>query len=172
MNNQTSQVDDLRLVATPSAVNVAEMFVRFSLMEWSLRPLVAQATQVGRHLVAAVVDNANAGSGVAGFLTVRLRLQGDGLVIEIEDEQVATRPVVSPEIAGARIGVVPTAYGTRLWCELPLPNNMTAKSVPLPRREQRRSPAAEALADEPVGVDPQVMQRILSALGGPQDFRM
>ena len=42
MNNQTSQVDDLRLVATPSAVNVAEMFVRFSLMEWSLRPLVPQ----------------------------------------------------------------------------------------------------------------------------------
>ena len=28
MNNQTSQVDDLRLVATPSAVNVAEMFAR------------------------------------------------------------------------------------------------------------------------------------------------
>jgi len=169
LNNQTSQVDDLRLVATPSAVNVAEMFVRFSLMEWSLRPLVPQATQVGRHMVAAVVDNA--GPGLAGFLTVRLRLQGDGLVVEVEDEQVATRPVVSPEVAGARIGVVPTAYGTRMWSELPLPNNMNAKSVPLPRREQRRSPAAEALADEPLGVDPQVMQRILSALGGPQDFR-
>jgi hypothetical protein len=164
VNDNTSQVDDLRLVATPSAVNVAEMFVRFSLLEWSLRPLVDQATQVTRHMVAAVVDNA--APGHAGFMTVRMRLCGDGLVIEVEDERVATRPRVAPEVARTRIGVVPTAYGTRLWSELPLPLGMNASSVPLPRREQRRSPAAEALADEPVGVDPQVMRRILSALGG------
>ena len=80
---------------------------------------VRQATQVGRHLVAAVVENA--GPGVAGFLTVRLRMQGDGLVVEVEDERVATRPRFAPEVAGAHIGVVPTAYDTRLWSELPLP---------------------------------------------------
>jgi hypothetical protein len=137
VNAHTAQMDDLVLVALPSAVNCAELFVRFALTEWSLRGLLDEATHAARQLVNAAVVNADPRS--PGFLTVRLRLEGDRLVIEVDDGRLA-------------------------WHELPLPTGMSAAAVRLPRREQRRSPAAERLGDEPSEVDPQVIQRIFTAL--------
>src|SRR5579885_2638595 len=49
VNVHTTQIDDLQLIALPSAVNCAEMFVRFTVTEWSLRPLADEATFVARH---------------------------------------------------------------------------------------------------------------------------
>ncbi|WP_309110650.1 ATP-binding protein [Saccharothrix sp.] len=163
MNARTEQVDDIRLVALPTAVNVADMFVRFSLGEWRLRSMQDEASQTARRLVAAAVDVAD--PRVPGFLLVRLRLSGSSLVVEVEGNRVA----LPPELAGARAGLVDLTAGGRLaWCELTLPSGMNASSVPLPRREPRRSPAAEALGDEPE-VDPEVIQRILYGLGGAMD---
>ncbi|HEY8371988.1 MAG TPA: ATP-binding protein [Pseudonocardiaceae bacterium] len=163
MNDQTAQVDDLRLAALPNAVNCTELFVRFALAEWSLRPLQDEAIQVACHLVSAAVEHADPKS--PGFLTVRLRLRGDCLVIEVEDEQGLALGGVPDSLEGRRTGTVPLNNGGKLlWCELPLPQGMSASSVPLPRREPRKSPVAEQYADEPVGVDPEVMERIISAL--------
>ncbi|ACU36210.1 ATP-binding protein [Actinosynnema pretiosum subsp. pretiosum] len=160
MNAKTEQVDDIRLVALPTAVNVAEMFVRFSLSEWRLSAMQDEAGQTARRLVAAAVEVAD--QSQPGFLLVRLRLTGQHLAVELEADRVA----MPPELAGSRAGLVDLTVGGRLaWCELGLPSGMNASSVPLPRREPRRSPAAERLGDEP-DVDPAVIQRILHGLGG------
>ncbi|MGH3427255.1 MAG: hypothetical protein ACRDQZ_06765, partial [Mycobacteriales bacterium] len=56
-----------------------------------------------------------------------------------------------------------------VWCELPLPAGTSATAVPLPRRERRRSPEAERLADQPDEVDPQLINRILLSLNRPAE---
>ncbi|KAA2258029.1 ATP-binding protein [Solihabitans fulvus] len=167
MDSHTAQVDDLRLVALPNAVSCADMFVRFSLAEWSLRLMQDEAIYVTCHLVAAVVDHSD--PRAPGFITVRLRLRGDCLVIEVEDDH-PSPTIPSPVLNGRRAGVLPVrGRGTLVWCELPLPAHLTAAAVPLPQREPRRSPAAEAerLAGEPTGVDPAIMERILYGLSRP-----
>ncbi|RKT55877.1 ATP-binding protein [Saccharothrix australiensis] len=165
MNAQTEQVDDLRLVALPTAVNVADLFVRFSLGEWRLRSMQDEAAQTARRLVGAAVDVAD--RRLPHLLLVRLRLSGSHLVVEVEGNRVA----LPPELAGGRAGLVDLTAGGRLaWCELTLPSGMNASAVPLPRREPRRSPAAEQLGDEP-DVDPELIQRILYGLGGAAERR-
>ena len=165
MIGQTTQVDDLRLVAAPSAVNCAEMFVRFSLIEWSLRPLAGEATRILKHLVAASI--AGATKAAPRFLTVRLRLHGDALVIEVDDD----RPGEPPELPGAQINAVTLPGGTRnMWSELPLPSGMSAAAVPLPQRTNRnvsRLPtrAVEQTSEHPrVDPDSQILQRVLHGL--------
>lgn len=165
MDAETAQVDDLRLVALPSAVNCAELFARFALAEWHLRPMAEDASDVARELVSASVRRAT--PKAPELLTLRLRLRGDALVTEVEDRTPGQPPVVPPALSHLRSGALRLDDGRTnlVWCELPLPTGIAASSVPLPRRERRRSPAAEQLADEPVGVDPEVMERILYGLG-------
>lgn len=164
VNAQTAQVDDLQLIALPSAVNCTDLFVRFTLAEWSLRSLEGHAGGVASQLVAATVEGAD--SNKPGFITVRLRLRGDCLVIEIEDDQQGPE-AEAPTITGARTGVEPLdGRGKRLWCELELPGGVNASAVPLPQRERKRSPAAERLNDDTEEVDHEVMQRLLAGLGG------
>ena len=175
MNPHTTQVDDLQLIALPSAVNCADLFVRFSLTEWSLELMRDEAITVTTALVNAAVESADSRS--PGMITVRLRLRGDALVVEIEDENPVPPDLV--RLVGSRSsGVVSrgTNGGKLVWCELPLPGGQKASAVPLPRRERRRSPAAEALANEPAEVDPKVMERVLYALNhvpetDPRDLR-
>ncbi|MEU6133001.1 ATP-binding protein [Saccharopolyspora sp. NPDC047091] len=163
MNADTAQVDDLRLIALPTAMNCTDIFVRFTLSEWSLRPLADEAAQTTLSMVDAAVQASDPKS--PGFLTIRLRLRGDCLVIEVEDETRGHAPATLQALEGKRTGVEPLrGVGNRRWCELGLPPGMSASAVPLPRREKRRSPAAEALGDEPEELDPQVMQRLLSGL--------
>lgn len=160
---QTTQVDDLRLVALPSAVNCAEMFVRFALSEWSLRPLVPEATRITRHLVKASVAGANAAA--PRFLTVRLRLHGDALVIELDDD-LRGEP---PELPGAQINAV-TLPGSRrnIWSELPLPTGMSAAAVPLPQRAPNRPAPVEQTAEQPdLDGDSQILKRVLYGLNRP-----
>ncbi|WP_158890328.1 ATP-binding protein [Amycolatopsis anabasis] len=162
MNSQTAQVDDLRLVAMPNAVNCASMFVRFTLAEWSLRSLVPEVTTVTCGLVSAVVDAAD--PAAPSFLTVRLQVRGDRLVVEVEDDQ-PPRPSATAPVAGHHGGVVPLEGGGKyVWCELPLPEGMTAAGVALPRREARRSLVTEQMAGEKVEVEPEVVRRILAGL--------
>lgn len=162
MNPHTTQVDDLQLVALPSAVNCADLFVRFSLTEWSLKSMRDEALTVTTSLVRAAVESADPRS--PGMITVRLRLRGDALVVEIEDQN-PTPPDLQRLVGSRRSGVARGTEGVKLvWCELPLPGGQNASAVPLPRRERRKSPAAEALANEPAEVDPQVMERVLYAL--------
>lgn len=160
MIGQTTQVDDLRLVALPSAVNCAEMFVRFALAEWRLRELITEATRITRHLVSASVDGSRSAS--PRFLTVRLRLHGDALVIELDDD-LRGEP---PELPGAQINAV-TLPGARrnVWSELPLPTGMSADAVPLPQRAPQRTPVVEHTAEQPrLDADSQILQRVLYGL--------
>ena len=162
MNTQTAQMDDLRLIALPSAVNCADLFARFTLTEWALRPLLEEACEVARELVTSAVANADAHA--PGFLIVRLQLRGDNLLIEVEDQEYTT-PSLTAAMTGKDSGVRQrNGRGNVLWCQLGLPTGLTASSVPLPRRERRRSPAAEALGDQPDEMDPQFMERILYGL--------
>jgi hypothetical protein len=156
---QTTQVDDLRLVALPSAVGCAEMFVRFALAEWSLRPLIDEATLVTRHMVKSSVAGASASR--PRFLTVRLRLHGDCLVIELDDDQ----PGELPELEGWTISAVSLEDGRRnVWCELPLPTGLSAAAVPLPQRAPGRTPAAEYPPETNADADSQILQRVLYGL--------
>ncbi|MTD58560.1 hypothetical protein [Amycolatopsis pithecellobii] len=161
MIGQTTQVDDLRLVALPSAVSCAEMFVRFALAEWRLRELITEAIRITRHLVSSSVDGSPTDS--PRFLTIRLRLHGDALVIELDDD-VRGEP---PELPGAQINSV-TLPGARrnVWSELPLPTGMSAEAVPLPQRARNRAAAtAEFPAEQPpVDADSQILQRVLYGL--------
>lgn len=160
VNAQTAQVDDITLIALPTAVNCADMFVRFTLGEWRLRNLMDETSNVACALVEAAIECAD--PNTSRLITLRLRLSGEYLVIELEAARF-TMPPTSPDL---RTGELPLGGGAKLiWCELPLPTGVKANAVPLPRREPRRSPAAEALGDEP-DVDPELIQRILFGLGG------
>ncbi|GLZ39042.1 ATP-binding protein [Actinokineospora sp. NBRC 105648] len=169
MNNRTEQMDDLQLVALPTAVGCTEMFVRFSLTEWKLRPMRDAAAEVARQLAQAVVGAVDQGS--AGMLNARVRLTGVELIIEIETPRVVRVPVV-PD--GPRVGV--TELGAArylLWASLPLPGGMDASAVPLPRRQRRPSPAAaiEAARDPLPEDHNDVMQRILYSLADRPENR-
>ncbi len=164
MNSETRQVDDLKLVALPSAVNCTEIFVRFTLAEWSLTALIDEVLDAATRLVNTMVEDRDTKS--PGLLSVRLRLHGDAMVIELEGTYLARPPAQAPELDNARTGVVPRQDGvTHLWCELALPEGLRGTEVPLPRRDPKKS-TAPAADDEPADMDPQLMQRILSSLGG------
>lgn len=163
MNPNTAQVDDLRLIALPSAVNCTDMFVRFSLSEWSLPSMTDTATQLASQLVTAAVDSADAQS--PGFITIRLRLSGESLLIEVEDEQASEPPAMSPTLANGRCGARPRPDGGSVaWCELELPTGLSADSVPLPRRSPKRTENSETPAEETAEIDPEVIQRLLTGL--------
>nr|WP_308423988.1 ATP-binding protein [Saccharopolyspora subtropica] len=163
VNTQTAQVDDLRLIALPSAVNCAEMFVRFALAEWSLRELTDETTQLASDLVTAAVDSAD--PDTPGFLTIRLRLSGESLIIEVEDEQATIPPALAPGFANGRCGATALrGGGTLVWCEVPLPGGVSATAVPLPRRSRKRTAPAERAAEETAEIDPEVIKRLLSGL--------
>jgi hypothetical protein len=163
LSAHTTQVDDLRLVAQPSAISCTELFVRLILTDWSLLPMLEQVTGVAGRLVRAVVDAG--GTGSPAFLTVRLRLRGEVLVIEVDDDLPEPAP---PQAApGERVGVVPHgARGRTTWCELALPDGLTAGQVKLPRRERRRTLVDEPASGEPVAADPVVLDRLLNRLSG------
>jgi len=169
VNRHATQVDDLQLIALPNAVSVAQMFIRFAVTEWSLRAMTEDATELAASLVGASVRAADPKS--PGMITVRVQVDRESLVIEVEDPMaLASDPAGVPE--GVHGGVQPRRGGGRVvWAELPLPTGMTGESVPLPKRERRPSPEAKRLADagEPVGVDPDVIERIMTALSRPAD---
>ncbi|WP_190823478.1 ATP-binding protein [Saccharopolyspora pogona] len=164
MNTQTTQVDDLRLIALPSAVNCTEMFVQFTLAEWSLRELIDETSQLTTALVTAAVDSAAPDS--PGFITVRLRLSGESLVAEVEDEQAKAPPAMAPGFANGHCGAAALrGGGVLVWCEVPLPGGVSANAVPLPRRSRnRRAGQAEHPVDETAEIDPEVIKRLLSGL--------
>jgi hypothetical protein len=158
--SQTTQVDDLRLVALPSAINCAEMFVRFALVEWSLRPLIDDATLVTRHMVKSSIAGATRAN--PRFLNIRVRLHGDCVVIEIDDDQTGE----PPELQGFTISAVSLPGRRRnVWCELPLPTGMAAA---LPRRAPGRSPTPEPTPEPGMeAADSQILQRVLYGLNRP-----
>ncbi|SFB41927.1 hypothetical protein SAMN05216266_110215 [Amycolatopsis marina] len=163
MNSQTAQVEDLQLVTYPSAVNCTDFFVRFTLTEWALRPLQDEATHAAAHFVADVVDRANPRE--PGFITVRLQVRADHLLVEVEDDQSPQPPSASPRLADRRTGVVPRGdRGKIAWCEIPLPMGVSASGVALPRRDGRRSLVQEQMAGESAVVDPDLARRVLTGL--------
>lgn len=163
MGSQTAQVDDLRLVALPSAVNCTDLFIQFWLNEWSLAALFDDASLAARRLVGAVVESTD--PRAPAFLTVRLRLSGDCLILEVEDDQVALAHAEAPMVDGRRTGSFPlNGRGKLVWCELPLPPGMTAERVRLPQRDERHSRIPEPATGEPVGPDPGVVDRVLTNL--------
>jgi hypothetical protein len=131
-------MDDLVLVALPTAVTCTELFVQFALSEWSLLEMQGEVKQVARELVNAAV--ANNDPRAPRFMTVRLSLAGGNLTIEVEDGDIS-------------------------WRELPLPGGLSAEAVQLPRRSRQHRPAPESMVDESSSdVDPDVIARVFAAL--------
>jgi hypothetical protein len=162
VNTETSQVDDLHLVALPSAVSCAGMFVRFTLSEWSLKSMYEEVTRTVSHRVSSIVDATD--SRFPGFILVRLRVSGGYLVSEVEDDMIAKLPA-GPMPPGMRMDVAPlTGRGNLMRFELPLPGGLTARAVALPRRGARRSLVEEQAEGERGLVEPEVLQRVLSSL--------
>ncbi|HEX3646902.1 MAG TPA: ATP-binding protein [Pseudonocardiaceae bacterium] len=173
MHPDTTQVDDIRLVALPTAINCAELFVRFTLAEWSLKSMIDQAIDVVRELTDAAVEVAD--QRTPALITVRARLQSEQLVIEVESGRPTRPPTALDGPNGWRAGIM-RLRGTRqlAWCQLPLPTGMDASSVPLPRRHHRKPPEAGGPPVDLSGssdVDEDVMRRILFGLGGAHDQR-
>lgn len=173
MNPETLQVDDIRLVALPTAINCAELFIRFALTEWSLKAIMDEATDVARELTDAAVEVADPKR--PPFITVRARVSGDRLIVEVESPQPTRAPDKLNGPNGWRAGVMAVRGNAQVaWCELPLPTGMDASSVPLPRRHHRRAaPQDAATQEQPLtdlrhtsDVDEDVMRRILFGLGG------
>lgn len=171
MSPETLQVDDIRLVALPTAVNCAELFIRFALTEWSLKAMLDEASEVARDLTLAAVEVAD--QKRPPFITVRARVQGDRLVVEVESQHPTRKPDNFNGPNGWRAGIVALRGTAQIaWCELPLPTGMDASSVPLPRRHHRRAtePVEEPLDNlrHTSDVDEDVMRRILFGLGGAE----
>ena len=168
MQDQTAQVDDLRLVALPSAVNCAELFVRFTLTEWHVPQIIDDVRETAKRLVQAVVGTVVEGADPT-MITVRLRLRGSTVAVEVQDHRPAPRLVGPRSLSGKPSGVEILPRGKQLiWCELPLPTGMDATVVPLPRRgTTRAAPPRSREIDEAVDLNNDVMQRILDGL--PKD---
>jgi hypothetical protein len=175
VNPETTQIDDIQLVALPTAVNCAELFVRFALTEWSLKAMLDEASDVARELTSAAVEAADQKRPT--LITVRARVHSDRLVVEVESRHPTRPPTNLDGPNGWRAGVVALRGTSQLaWCEMPLPTGMDASSVPLPRRHHRR--AAEPAETVPINdlrhtsdVDEDVMRRILFGLNRPGDGR-
>ncbi len=174
VNPEATQIDDIKLVALPTAVNCAEMFVRFALSEWSLKVMLDEATDVVRELTAAAVEAAD--QRIPALITVRARVHGDRLVVEVECPCKTRPPTNLNGPNGWRAGVVAVRHGQLAWCELPLPGGMDASAVPLPRRHHRRAPVQQAREEEPPqdlrhasDVNEEVMRRILFGLNRTND---
>ncbi|MGH3760605.1 ATP-binding protein [Actinophytocola sp.] len=165
MQDQTAQVDDLRLVALPSAVNCAELFVRFTLTEWHVPQMVDDVRETAKRLVQSVIATVDEGAQPT-MITVRLRLRGNTVVVEVQDDRPSPRLVVPRGLSGKSTGVETLSRGRQLvWCELPLPSGMDATVVPLPRRGTTRAAAPRSREiDEAVDLNNDVMQRILDGL--------
>jgi hypothetical protein len=166
VQDQTAQVDDLRLVALPSAVNCAELFVRFTLTEWHVPQIIEDVREMAKRMVQAVVATVVEGADPT-MITVRLRLRGNSVVIEIQDDRTAPKLVVPRSLASKRAGVETLPRGKQLiWCEIQLPTGMDATVVPLPRRGTTRAaaPPRSKEIDEAVDLNNDVMQRILDGL--------
>ena len=163
MSAHTSQMDDIRLVAQPSALPVTELFVRLILSDWSLLPMLEQVTATAKRLVETVIDAGDPRS--PAFVTLRLRLRADVLAVEVDDDVPGLpEPKAGP---GERVGVTPGPGGARTtWCELPLPGGINARQVRLPRRQDRRTLVDEPVSGDPVAADPQVLERLLTRLSG------
>jgi hypothetical protein len=100
------------------------------------------------------------------MITVRLRLSGSRMSVEVEDDRAAPRLAVPPELPKTSSGVEVLAGGRQLiWSELPLPTGMDATVVPLPRRGTTRAAAVRPVDDDnPADLGDDVMKRILNAL--------
>jgi hypothetical protein len=165
VQDQTAQVDDLRLVALPSAVNCAELFVRFTLTEWHVPQMVDDVQETARKIVRSIISTVDEDADPT-MITVRLRLRGNTIVVEIQDDRSAPKLVVPRGLGGRSSGIEVLPRGQQLvWCELPLPGGMDATVVPLPRRgTTRAAPRQKSEIDEAVDLNNDVMQRILDGL--------
>ncbi|OLF13045.1 hypothetical protein BLA60_07340 [Actinophytocola xinjiangensis] len=165
MHDQTVQVDDLRLVALPSAMNCADLFVRFTLTEWRVATMIEDVANTTRSLVRAVVGEVDK-SAPPAMITVRLRLSGSRLSIEIQDDRSSPRLAVPPELPQSTSGVEILGGGQQLiWSDIPLPSGMDATVVPLPRRGTTKAAAVRPPEEEnEADLGDDVMKRILNAL--------
>jgi hypothetical protein len=165
VQDQTAQVDDLRLVALPSAVNCAELFVRFTLTEWHVPQIIEDVRETAKRMVLAVIATVDEDADPT-MITIRLRLRGSTVVVELQDDRSSPRLLVPRSLAGKTGGVETLSRGRQLiWCELPLPTGMDATVVPLPRRgTTRAAPPRQNEIDEAVDLNNDVMQRILDGL--------
>jgi hypothetical protein len=168
VQEHTTQLDDLQLIAAPSAVSCAALFVQFTLTEWKLSSAVTETTEVAQLLVTAIVNVVDEDANPAG-ITVRLRLRGPALTVEVEADPTVPDVPAPDGLPGDSHGVARMSNGRQLlWCEMPLPDGLHAKSVALPRRGTTKHGRVERTDARPepesAEVDIDIMQRILSSL--------
>ena len=120
--------EEVVLCPDPQTAAAAREFLRCTCLQWGLEPMLDVALLVVSELVTNAVVNARS------QVTVRLRLQPDRLLIEVEDEDsrlpvlqrhndwdaLGGRGLMLVDALSDRWGSQPCPFGKVVWAELPL----------------------------------------------------
>ncbi|MGA5426627.1 hypothetical protein ACPCVL_07485 [Streptomyces koyangensis] len=163
-------IADLTLAATPTAVSVGMMFLRYTLTEWQ-RPELGDSAEA---VLSGLVDQAVKLTGVPdpsprwveltdlALIRVRLVLLEHGVIVEVADrhDQPPTWPDAVTSLC-SRWNSYRTNVGRVVWCELESPvYELTENGLP-----KRVRPKAADIDPRPAApVDVELLRRVVEGL--------
>lgn len=169
-SRQPRAFSELDLTATSTAVNIAKLFVDYTLREWGHTDLINDAQQIAAELVSdAVVNTGIPEPGPRwteldklALLRVRVVLLKQAVIIEIADEY--DQPPMPSEALQMRCiqwNSYPTSAGRVVWAELEiLQYELTDHGLP-----KRKRAAIPEPVDPPRGVtDHELLRRVVEGI--------
>jgi hypothetical protein len=183
MHERSRRVDDLGLVALPTAITCARLFVTYTLDSWELSSFVlADALVVATELVTLAVEETGVADDVVRWseleqlnsIVVRLLGFPNHVVIEVWD--VANEPMTLPDeelppfpeglqlvdITASKWGSHATRRGRVTWAELAV-HARTESGLPIRRRKTPPPPAHDDAAAAPT-IDDDLLRRVRDGL--------
>jgi hypothetical protein len=186
MHEKPRLFDDLGLVALPTAVSCARMFVKYTLDNWKASPfVVADALAVVGELVAlsveetGLLDDEVRWSELDYVNRIVVRLLGFPRHIVIEVWDAASEPAVLPieepatrptglhlvDVLAGMWGSTASPRGRLTWAELPV-YDRTEAGLPIRRRRRRMQPTTVAEPMSQPVVDEELLRRVRDGLKG------
>jgi hypothetical protein len=181
MHEKPRLFDDLGLVALPTAISCARLFVQYTLDNWHASSfVVADAMAITGELVAlsvqetGVLDDKVVWSELDYINRIVIRLLGFPRHVVIEVWDAATEPAVLPtgptdtlpqgldlvDVLAERWASTASPRGRLTWAELSVYDRTEAG---LPIRRHRHRPSEPAVAEP---VDPELLRRVREGLAG------
>lgn len=169
-SRQPRAFSDLDLAATSTAVNIAKLFVDYTLREWGHVDLISDAQEIAAELVSdAVVNTGIPEPGPRwteldkiALLRVRIVLLEQAVVIEIADEY--DHPPMPSEALQTRCirwNSYPIGTGRVVWAELMTPQyELTDHGLP----KRKRTAIPESVDPPRVVNDHELLRRVMDGL--------